>query len=170
MKPLLSLSVVAALAFLSRPALAVEYPFQFFQEQNVDTHQVGHVKVNIDGDGNGSLEDFWSNGKQISGNTFYAIVVLVSKSGEPIWANKQTKGLDGSFGGHAREGSVTTQFRLTKEQMALVDHVSFKLGTTNCGTELTEFHCCGNGIEASFSTKKCEMPSMPHTLMRHEVR
>jgi hypothetical protein len=170
MKTFLSLSALFALALSGRPALAVEYPFRFFQEQNIDTHQVGHVRVDIDNDGNGSLEDFWSNGKQISGNTFYAIVVLVSKNGEPVWANKQTKGLDGSFGGHAREGSVTTKFQLTKEQMALVDHVAFKLGTTNCGMELTEFHCCGNGIEASFSTRKCEMPTIPRTSLRHEVR
>jgi len=166
----LGLSVLSGLVLLGRPVLAVEYPFRFFQEQNIDTHQVGHVKVDIDADGNGVLEDFWSNGKQISGNTFYAIVVLVSKNGEVVWANKQTKGLDGSFGGHAREGTVTTKFQLTKEQMASVDHVAFKLGATNCGMELTEFHCCNNGIEASFSTRKCDVPAVPRASVRREVR
>jgi len=152
------------------PAFAVDYPFKFFQEQNIDTHQVGHVRIEIDSNGHGTLEDFWSNGKQLSGNTFYAIVALASKSGDVVWANKQTKGLDGSFGGHAREGSVNTGFQLTKEQMAAVDHVVFKLGTVNCGMELTEFHCCNNGIDASFSTKKCDVPTTPRATFRREVR
>jgi hypothetical protein len=162
MKLTLTLTAVLALALLGRPAFAVDYPFKFFQEQNIDTHQVGHVKIDIDGEGKGVLEDFWSNGKQLSGNTFYAIVVLASKDGQVIWSNKQTKGLDGSFGGHAREGAVATNFQLTQEQMALIDHVVFKLGTMNCGMELTEFHCCGNGIEAAFSTRKCDVPATPH--------
>lgn len=166
----LGLSLLSGLVLSVHPALSIEYPFRFFQEQNIDTHQVGHVKVDIDGDGNGILEDFWSNGKQMSGNTFYAIVLLVSKNGDVVWANKQTKGLDGSFGGHAREGSVTTNFKLSKEQMASVDHLAFKLGTTNCGMELTEFHCCNNGIEASFSTRKCDVPAVPRASVRHEVR
>jgi hypothetical protein len=154
-------SAFALAAMPGPPAFAVEYPFNFFREQNIDTHQVGHVRVNIDPQGNGSLEDFWSNGKQISGNNFYAIVVLVGKNKEVIWSNKQEKGLDASYGHHAREGAVTTKFALNKEQMEALDHVEFKLGVVNCGTQIAEFHCCNKGIDISFSPKKCEVPALP---------
>jgi hypothetical protein len=67
----------------------------------------------------------------------------------------QTKGIDGSWGGHAREGSVQVPFALTKEQMADFDHVEFKLGVMNCGMKLSSFHCCDNGIEVGVTTEKC---------------
>jgi hypothetical protein len=76
-----------------------------------------------------------------------------------VWSNKQTKGIDGSWWGSAREGSVTVRDSLTKEQMQAFDHVEFKLGVMNCGMQLTSFKCCDNGIEASFSTKKCDVPA-----------
>jgi hypothetical protein len=143
-------------------AHAVTYPYRLHQEQNIDTHQVGWIDLTIDAQGHGSLTDSWSNGKQISGNTFYAIVVLVGKDGKVIYSDKQTKGLDGSFGGHAREGQVATNFTLTKEQLDEFDHVALKMGAMNCGMELSSFHCCDNGIEVGFSTRKCDAPAVPH--------
>jgi hypothetical protein len=76
--------------------------------------------------------------------------------GKPFtYSDKQTKGLDGSWGGHAREGHVTTKFSLDKAQMDNFDHVTLKMGVMNCGMKLTSFKCCDNGIEASFTTRKC---------------
>jgi hypothetical protein len=143
-------------------ANAVTYPYKLHQEQNIDTHQVGWIDLTIDAQGQGSLTDSWSNGKQISGNTFYSIVVFVGKDGKPIYANKQTKGIDGSYGGHAREGHVTTSFTLTKEQMDAFDHVALKMGAMNCGIQLSSFHCCDNGIEVGFSGRPCNVPAVPH--------
>jgi hypothetical protein len=137
-------------------AYAVDYPYSFGpKEQNIDTHQVGHVKLSIDANGSGYLEDFWSNGQRVWGNTFYAYVVLVGKDGKPVWENMQKKGLNGSMGGRAVEGFVSVPFTLTKQQMDAFDHVDFKLGVMNCGMEMTSFHCCDHGIEVAMSTHKC---------------
>jgi hypothetical protein len=133
----------------------VTYPYKIHLEQNIDTHQVGWIDLTIDSQGHASLTDSWSNGKHTSGNTFYAIVVLVGKDGKPIRSDKQTKGLDGSWGGHAREGHVTTTFILDEAQRENFDHIALKMGVMNCGMELTSFKCCDHGIEASFSTRKC---------------
>jgi hypothetical protein len=153
-------SIVALTVFLvcalNFPAEAIDYPYKFHQEQNIDTHQVGWIDVAIDAQGHGLLTHNWSNGKRTSGNTFYSIVVFANKDGKQIYADKQTKGIDGSWGGHAREGHVSTHFDLNAQQMADFDHVVLKMGTMNCGVELTEFKCCNNGIEATFSTKKCK--------------
>ena len=134
---------------------AVTFPYKAHQEQNIDTHQVGWIDLTIDAQGHATLTDSWSNGKQTSGNTFYAIVVLVGKDGKVIHSDKQTRGLDGSWGGHAREGHVTTTFSLDKAQTDNFDHIVLKMGVMNCGMELTSFKCCDNGVEATFSTKKC---------------
>jgi hypothetical protein len=136
-------------------AAAVEYPYKLHLEQNIDTHQVGWIDLRIDGQGHGNLTDSWSNGKKTSGNTFYAIVALVGKDGKAVWTDKQTKGLDGSLGGHAREGHVQVSFKLNQNQLAAFDHVALKVGTMNCGMELTSFKCCDHGIEVEFTTKKC---------------
>jgi hypothetical protein len=136
-------------------ATGVTYPHKLRQEQNIDTNQVGWIDLVIKADGRGSLAHSWSNGKSTSGNTFYSIVVLVGKDGKTIYSDRQTKGLDGSWGGSAREGHVTTNFSLTKAQMDNFDHVELKMGAMNCGVKLTSFKCCDHGIEASFGTRKC---------------
>jgi hypothetical protein len=112
-------------------AEAVTYPYKLHQEQNIDTHQVGWIDLTIDAQGHASLTDSWSNGKQTSGNTFYAIVVLVGKDGKVVYSDKQTKGLDGSGFGHAREGHVATSFTFSKEQLDEFDHVALKMGAMN---------------------------------------
>lgn len=159
--PSVILIVCATLAIVTGQASAVTYPFRSHQEQNIDTHQVGSIDLMIDAAGNGSLTHSWSNGQKISGNTFYSIVVLADKNGKVIYSGKQTKGIDGSYGGHAREGRVTTKFALKKEEMDRFDHVVLKMGTTNCGLKLTSFKCCDNGIEASFTTNHCDVPTTP---------
>jgi hypothetical protein len=138
------------------------YPCSSHIEQPIDKHQVGWIDLTIDGQGHATLTHWWSNGKQWSGNTFYSIVVLVDKDGKPIYHDWQTKGIDGSGGGHARKGFVTTTFTLTKEQSQQFDHVLLKMGAKNCGIELTSFHCCDHGIEVTFSDKKdCGAPRLP---------
>jgi hypothetical protein len=108
-------------------AYAVTYPYKLRMEQNIDSHQVGWLDLTIDAHGRSNLTDSWSNGKRTSGNTFYAIVVLVGKDGKVLYSDKETMGLDGSWGGRAREGHVTTNFTLTKEQMNEFDHVVLKM-------------------------------------------
>ena len=149
---------------------AATFPYQLHQEQNIDSHQVGWIDLTIDAQGRGSLTQSWSNGKQTSGNTFYGIVVLRGKDGRVLYADKQTKGLDGSWGGHAREGHVTTGFTLNSEQMAELDHVDLKMGTMNCGMELTSVQFKDNGVEMGFSSKRCDVPNAPPSMMpRHQV-
>ena len=151
---LMSIAIVLTAITASRCG-AVTYPYKLHQEQNIDTHQVGWIDLTIQAQGYANLTVNWSNGKRTSGNTFYAIVVLVGKDGKAIHSDKQTKGLDGSWGSHAREGHVTTSVFLNKEQMDNFDHVALRMGVMNCGMELTSFKCCDHGIEASFSTRKC---------------
>jgi hypothetical protein len=134
---------------------AVQYPYNFHQEQNIDDHQVGWIDVKIDAQGRGTLTHSWSNGKRTSGNTFYSVVIFANKDGKVVYADKQTKGLDGSWYGPAREGRVTTQLRLTKEQMDEFDHIELKMGAMYCGLELSSFRCCDHGIEVGFTTRRC---------------
>jgi hypothetical protein len=157
MNKLFTATILFGLASVSTVNIvdAVSLPFKLHLEQNIDTHQVGWFDLNIGPQGNGTLTHSWSNGKHTSGNTFYSVVVLVDKNGKSIYSDKQTKGIDGSWGGHAREGHVTTQFKLTPEAAASVDHAVFKAGVTNCGMEVSSFKCCDNGIEIGFSTRKC---------------
>ncbi|SED72776.1 hypothetical protein [Bradyrhizobium erythrophlei] len=148
----------AALLFSILPsfeAAAATFPYKIHREQNIDAKQVGWIDLTIDPQGHGTLTQSWSNGKRTSGNTFYGIVVLVGRDGRPIYSDKQTNGLDASWGGHAREGHVTTTFSLDKAQMDDFDQVTLKMGVMNCGMKLTSFKCCDNGVEASFTTKKC---------------
>jgi hypothetical protein len=153
-----AVTLLTTILAVTSSSFAMDYPFSFSREQNIDVHQVGHVRFTIDPRGHLTGEDFWSNGKKTSGNTFYAIVVLVDKDGKSIWSNQQTKGLDGSWTGHAREGRVSLDYQLSRDQMNAFDHAEVKLGVMNCGWELTEFHCCNNGIEATFTERKCNVP------------
>jgi len=151
---LFALSATAATA-------AVSYPYKEHKEQNIDDHQVGAIDLAIDSQGHGTLHHFWSNGKQIAGNNFYSVVALRAKDGRVIWSDKQVKGLDGSGGGHAREGEVTITFSLTKDQMDEFDHYDFKMGAQNCGIDLTSVRFTDNGIELGFGTCKVEEPKAP---------
>jgi len=152
---------VISIGLAAPTAAAVQYPYKLHQEQNIDTHQVGWIDLAIDPQGHGSLTYSWSNGKQTSGNTFYGIVALWDKNGQVLYSDKQTKGLDGSWGGHAREGHVTTGFTLNAEQLAGFDHVGLKMGAMNCGLELSSVQFKDNGIDVGFTGKKCNVPGVP---------
>jgi hypothetical protein len=154
-------AIVLATFAVTSQARAVTYPFQIHQEQNIDSHQVGWIDLAIDPSGKGSLTAGFSNGKQWAGNNFYAITALRGKDGAVIWATIQEKGLDGSGMGHAREGRVTTNFALTKEQLDNFDHVELvKVGVRNCGMRVIEMH---NLNDWTFATKPCEVPDTPKT-------
>jgi hypothetical protein len=75
-----------------------------------------------------------------------------------IRAVLQEKGLDGSWGGHAREGRVTNEIQLTPEELANFDHIEYQAGVRNCGLQVTEMH---NLTDWIFSVKKCEPPAKP---------
>ncbi len=143
-------------------AHAVEFPFRHHQEQNIDKHQVGYVDIVIDAEGRGTVTYKWSNGKQWSGNTFYSVVVFLDKKGDIVYSDRQTKGLDGSFGGRAREGSVATPFTLSKEQMAAFDHVAVKMGAENCSLVIEAVKCCDKGLEVELKTQQCKQPERPY--------
>jgi hypothetical protein len=162
------LAVAIALAtFAVTPSLAMTYPYHLHQEQNIDDHQVGWIDLDINSNGTGLLTASFSNGKQIAGNNFYSIAVLRRKDGtiidHPIL---QEKGLDGSWGGHAREGHVTNTLTLNAEQLASFDHVELKMGVRNCGMTVVEMH---NLNDWTFSTQKCDPPAAP-THLDHTVR
>jgi len=160
----------ASLLAIASTCDAATYPYRLHREQNIDTHQVGWIDLTIDAQGHGSLTQSWSNGKQISGNTFYGVVALRGKDAKVLYSDKQTKGLDGSWGGHAREGHVTTTFTLTPDQMAAFDHVDLKMGTMYCGTQLTSVQFKNDGVDVGFSTKRCDAPKAPAPMLpRHQV-
>ncbi|TCM65754.1 hypothetical protein [Rhizobium sp. BK068] len=108
---------------IATSAFAIDFPFRFHHEQEIDRHQIGYVDVVIAPDGAGSVTTKFSNGKQFAGNTFAAETALLDNNQQAILVFRLVKGLDGSWGGHAREGSATSTFKLTAEQMARFNHV-----------------------------------------------
>jgi hypothetical protein len=140
------------------PSQAVPLPYSAHREQNIDNHQVGYVDLTVNENGNATLTAKFSNGKQWSGNNFYAITALRAKDGGVLRAVLQEKGLDGSFGGRAREGSDTQTFTLTKDQLAALDHIDVQMGVRNCGTEIIEMHGLN---DVTFSVRKCAEPAAP---------
>jgi hypothetical protein len=98
-------------------------PYTMHREQNIDNHQVGYLDARIDPDGTVVVVAKFSNGKQIAGNTFAVETALMTTNNTPLFVIRQTKGLDGSWGGHAREGQVVTTFKMTPDQLRQFDHV-----------------------------------------------
>jgi hypothetical protein len=123
--------LVAGIAIFSAPPLCLAvgaqaaplFPYHYHKEQNIDAHQIGYVDVVLNPDGTGWVTATFSNGKQWAGNKFAAETSLVSADGTKLDCIRQTKRLDGSWGGQARESSVTTEIRLTPEQLRRFDHV-----------------------------------------------
>jgi hypothetical protein len=116
----------AALALLAVTGAALAtppLPYRLHREQNIDNHQVGYLDVVVNPDGSGVVVAKFSNGKQYAGNTFAVESALMNANKMPLMVFRQTKGLDGSWGGHAREGEVTIPFKLTPEQLQAFDHV-----------------------------------------------
>ena len=138
-------------------------PIHWFAEQNIDHHQVGHVRIDIDANGNGRVEHFWSNGKQFSGNTFYSVVALYDAQNQLVWSDKQTKGLDGSGGGRAREGTVVAPIKLSPEELDRIDpkRVYLKMGARYGGIALKSVKCCNNGLEIELETIRSSEPEKP---------
>lgn len=166
--------VILSTFLAASTALAIEpgKPFHWGTEQNIDHHQVGRVVIDIDANGNGRVVHFWSNGKQWSGNTFYSVVALYDAQNQLVWADKQTKGLDGSGGGRAREGTVVTNFKLSPEDLVRIDpkRVHLKMGARNGGLRLKSLKCCNNGLEIELETIKSSEPNKPVGPPRREVR
>jgi hypothetical protein len=126
------LGLIAAVPAEATPA----FPYRYHTEQNIDNHQVGFVDVVVNGDGSGTVTARFSNGKQLAGNTFAAETVFAAADGVPLLSVRQTKGLDGSWGGHAREGSVINPIHLNPEQLRLFDHVEVqRMRALNDGIE-----------------------------------
>jgi hypothetical protein len=148
--------LAAAALVISGSSFAATYPYKTHIEQNIDNHQVGWIDLDIAPTGEVALSATFFNGKQWSGNNFYSITRFRGKDGTLIKSVLQEKGLDGSGGGHAREGRVTNNFGFTSEQLANFDHVELQMGVRNCGMELIEMH---NLNDWTFRTKKCEEPA-----------
>jgi hypothetical protein len=102
---------------------APRFPYMIHKEQNIDNHQIGYVDVLLNADGTGTVTARFSNGKQWAGNTFAAKTRFVTADGKKLLSIHQKKRLDGSWGGQAREGSVTRTIHLTPEQLRAFDHV-----------------------------------------------
>jgi hypothetical protein len=98
------------------------FPYFYHAEQNIDNHQIGYVDVVLKADGTGWIKVTFSNGKQWAGNRFVARTVFMSADGRQLLCIRQTKTLEGSWTGHAREGSVTKAIHLTPEQLQAFDH------------------------------------------------
>jgi hypothetical protein len=114
---------VAGVAMLSSTCFAKpSFPYSYHAEQNIDESQVGYVDVVIDADGNGSVSTKFSNGQQIRGNTFSSATGFYAADGKLLLVVVETKGLDGSLGGRAREGTVSENVQLTPDQLKVFDH------------------------------------------------
>jgi hypothetical protein len=155
-------ALLAAVA-IPQTALATTYPYRTHIEQNIDHHQSGWIDVVIDETGKVSITAGFSNGKQFAGNNFYSIATLLAKDGSVLHSVLQEKGLDGSWGGHARESRVTNEFTLTPEKLANFDRIALKMGTRNCGMKVIEMH---NLTDWTFSTDKCVVPEVPRPAFR----
>lgn len=153
--PFLPIGVIAfALASIPVSAgAAIMTPHKFHVEQNIDKHQVGYIDGTIAESGKVSLTAKFSNGKQWAGNNFYSITRFVGKNGEVLHAVIQEKGLDGSFGGRAREGSVSNEFVLSSNQLENLDRIDVRMGVRNCGLKLIEMH---DLTDWTFTVKECE--------------
>jgi hypothetical protein len=86
-----------------------------------------------------------------------------------VWADKQTKGLDGSGGGRAREGKVVTNFKLSPEDLARIDPKRVYLkGAHYSGVGIKSFKCCDKGLEVEFESVRSSEPDKPVRLPRRE--
>jgi hypothetical protein len=125
-------SAVASVCGISAFCLAApaganpQLPSFFHQEQNIDNHQIGYVDVTLKADGMGWIRATFSNGQQWRWNRFGAETVFLSADGKQLLCIRQTKALEGSWTGHAREGSVTRAIHLTPEQLQAFDHVEVR--------------------------------------------
>jgi hypothetical protein len=147
------LAVVVGLTFLVSTSLAAaEGVRTIHREQNIDHRQVGYVDVTIAPNGAVAITTKFSNGKQISGNNFYAVTQFVGKDKTIIKAVIQEKGLDGSWFGRAREGSVTNTFMMTPAELENFADISTRMGVRNCGLEVVEMK---NLSDWTFSVKEC---------------
>jgi hypothetical protein len=151
-----TLQLLVGLA-LSSLVFGATFPFHQHGEQNIDTHQVGYSDVTITDKGVVTINTKFSNGKKFSGNNFYAVTNFHYAKNNVMAAFVQWKGLDGSGGGHARQGAVNDTFTLAPDKLALFDHVSFRFGTKNCGFGMVGLHLKegdkDNGV--TFSTIEC---------------
>jgi hypothetical protein len=113
-------SVVLALPCFAGPS----FPYSYHAEQNIDEHQVGYVDVVVNANGSGVVTTKFSNGQQIRGNTFSSAIGFYGAEDKPFLVVVETKGLDGSLGGPAREGTVSENIQLTQDQLRDFDHVT----------------------------------------------
>ena len=138
-------------------AAAVPLPFSAHGEQNIDTHQIGFSDVTVSQGGLASIVTRFSNGKKISGNNFFAVTYFRDSKGGTLAAFVQWKGLNASFGGHAREATVSDKVQLEPSMVLRLDHVDFRFGVKNCGFQMTGLVLAdgdpNNG--ATFSTVEC---------------
>jgi hypothetical protein len=163
---LYSTAAVVVTAATPLTGLATTYPYRTHIEQNIDHHQVGWIDVAIEATGKVSITAVFSNGKQFAGNNFYSIATFLGKDGAVLHSVLQEKGLDGSWGGRAREGRVTSEFTLSPEKLADFNRIALKMGTRNCGLKVVEMH---NLNDWTFSTDKCAVPDVPRPSPHREL-
>ncbi|WP_141103963.1 hypothetical protein [Rhizobium sp. R634] len=124
---------------------------RFHAERNIDTHQVGYGDVSLAPSGLATITATFSNGKKIAGNKFYAVTGFFDRDDRLIFSYVQWKGLNGSFGGKAREGSVTDRVQLSPAEVRRLCRIKFRFGTRDCGLELISF----KKNTLTFSTAEC---------------
>src|SRR5262249_49220942 len=125
---------------LASPCLArPSFPYHYHAEQNIDERQVGVVDVVVNANGSGIVTTKFSNGQQIRGNTFSSAIGFYGADGRPFLVVVETKGVDGSLGGPAREETVSQNVQLTPDQLTDFDHVALiKMAALCDGIDL---HC-----------------------------
>lgn len=140
MNKLLAVASIASMTALGSVDASAEvaFPYRAHIEQNIDHHQVGYVDVYLTQSGAGTVDVKFSNGKQWAGNTFAAETTFVGKDGRRLAVVRQTKGLDGSFGGRAREGNVHNDIQLSADEVAQFDHVETRMRALGDGITLED--------------------------------
>jgi hypothetical protein len=114
----------------------MKLPYRSHVEQNIDNHQVGYVDTYIGTDGRGTVTVMFSNGKQWAGNTFAATTRFIANDGTVLLTVYQVKGLDGSYMGRAREGTVTNAIELSPDDVARFRALDVKLVALNDGVDV----------------------------------
>lgn len=87
----------------------LRFTARIHREGQKDNRQYCGTDFVIATDGAWSATTQFSNGKKIDGDHFAAVMTLRDQGGKPLIVTKQVAGVDGSFGGRARERTVTSK-------------------------------------------------------------
>lgn len=122
-----SVFLLVCFGFASASASEVAFkglPFEvkeLFDE--IDKHQLTYTSIRIGAEGKGTVTTKFSNGKQLDGDHFVTYTQFLDDQGHVLAIVRLAKGLNGSGGGKAKEGTVSSGVSLPIDQWSRVKRV-----------------------------------------------